>query len=384
MDGGTRFIHTADWQIGLRAHHVPGDHGAAVRLARYDTVKRIAEVARHAEADFAVVAGDVFEHHALDREPLQQAFEALRAFPCEVFLLPGNHDPYTPDALYRSDWWKRECPPHVKVLGRRQPVDVAVGPATLLPCPLLERHSHDPTAWLGPSVGPSDRIRVGVAHGGVSEILQKLVADEEAEFHNDIPIGLSERARLDYLALGDWHGQVRVNERTWYSGTPEPTRFKERDPGNVLLVEIDRTRAAPKVSPHRVARFTWLRLACTLNTAENVAALERQLDELPGRSETLVELTLEGRLDLALRARVEHEILDRYRGIFPHLRVRDEKLFVRLTDQDIDRLPHDGWIGQVVDRLRKGIDGRTPEECQEALQALSEIHLRTASAGGVR
>ena len=48
METGTRFVHTADWQIGLRANHVPGDHGAAVRLARYDTVKRIADVARDA------------------------------------------------------------------------------------------------------------------------------------------------------------------------------------------------------------------------------------------------------------------------------------------------------------------------------------------------
>ena len=50
METGTRFVHTADWQIGLRANHVPGDHGAAVRLARYDTVKRIADVARDADA----------------------------------------------------------------------------------------------------------------------------------------------------------------------------------------------------------------------------------------------------------------------------------------------------------------------------------------------
>ena len=163
MERGTRFIHTADWQIGMHANQIPGDRGAAVRLARYDTVKRIADVARDAEADFVVVAGDVFEHHALDRVPLQQAFEALRSFHCDVFLLPGNHDPYTPDALYRSEWWRRECPSQVRVLHARRPLDV--GTATLLPCPLLERHTHDPTAWLGSAVGPSDRVRVGVAHG---------------------------------------------------------------------------------------------------------------------------------------------------------------------------------------------------------------------------
>ena len=382
METGTRFVHTADWQIGLRANHVPGDHGAAVRLARYDTVKRIADVARDAEAHFVVVAGDVFEHHALAREPLQQAFEALRAFHCDVFLLPGNHDPYTPDALYRSQWWGRECPKNVKVLWQRKPLDV--GAATLFPCPLLERDNHDPTAWLSASVGPADRVRVGVAHGGVREILQRLHPDEEAEFHNDLPIGLSDRAGLDYLALGDWHGRLQVNDRTWYSGTPEPTRFKEKDPGHVLVVEVDKPRAAPRVTSQRVSKFTWQKVVCTLTNADHVAALERQLDDVPNRSNTLVELVLDGHLDLTLRARVEHEIIDRYRGIFPLLRVRDERLFVRLTDADVDQLPRDGWIGQVVDRLRRGVAEYTFDECQEALQRLHTLYQATLHAGGVR
>ncbi|MFO0608834.1 MAG: metallophosphoesterase [Polyangiales bacterium] len=380
MNTGACFVHTADWQIGLRANHVPGDHGAAVRLARYDAVKRIADVARGAKADFAVVAGDVFEHHALARESLQQSFEALRSFPCDVFLLPGNHDPYTPESLYRSDWWKRECPPHVKVLSQRKPLDV--GAATLLPCPLLQRDSADPTAWLSPNVGPRDRVRVGVAHGGVREILQKLAADDELELHNDLPIDLSNRAALDYLALGDWHGRVQVNERTWYSGTPEPTRFKERNPGDVLVVEVTEPRAAPRVTPQRVATFTWRRVEGTLHTADDVAALERQLDELPDRSHTLVELVLDGHLDLTLHARVENDLLGRYRGIFPHVRVRDEKLFVRLTDTDIERLPREGWIGQVVERLRRGVEGYSADQCQEALETLHKLFL--SSAGGAR
>lgn len=380
MQAGVCFVHTADWQIGLRANHVPGDYGAAVRLARYQTVKRIADVARDARADFVVVAGDVFEHHALTRESLQQSFESLRSFGCEVFLLPGNHDPYTPESLYRSEWWQRECPSHVKVLSQRKPVDV--GAATLLPCPLLQRDSADPTLWLSPDVGARDRVRVGVAHGSVREILQKLVPDDEFEPHNDLPIDLSRRAMLDYLALGDWHGRLQVDERTWYSGTPEPTRFKERNPGDVLVVEVPAPRAEARVTPQRVATFTWKRIERTLHRAEDLTALERQLDELPDRSHTLVELVLDGHLDLTLHARVENDILARYRGIFPHIRLRDEKLFVRLTEADLENLPQEGWIGRVVERLRQGVDGYSTEQCQEALEVLHRLFLQCV--GGAR
>ncbi len=292
MADGARFIHTADWQLGLHAHHVPGDAGAEVRGARTETVRRIAEVARDAEAEFVVVAGDVFDHHQLDRVPLQRAFEALRGFSCAVYLLPGNHDPFTPDALYRTDRWARECPPHVHVLGTRRPIDH--GNATLLPCPLLERHGHDPTAWLNARVGPQDRVRVGVAHGGIREILQAISPDSSEEIHNDIPIGLADGAGLDYLALGDWHGKVKVNDRTWYPGTPEPTRFKEKDPGHVLLVEVDRPRALPRVTSHRVARFTWHKIERTLLHADHLASLEQEIDDLPNARDTLVELELKG------------------------------------------------------------------------------------------
>lgn len=380
MDLGTRFVHTADWQIGLRAAHIPGDDGAAIRNARFEVVERIAGVAKDADADFVVVAGDVFEHHGLRRESLQRTFEALRTFRCPVFLLPGNHDPFTPDALYRTEWWERECPDTVRVLGRREPLDV--GRATLLPSPLLERHTQDPTAWLTDRVGPRDRVRVGVAHGAVKEFLAGKVAPDE--IHNDIPLGLADRARLDYLALGDWHGKMKVNERTWYSGTPEATSFSETQPGEVLVVAIDGPGAAPQVTPTRVARYDWRCIERTLFTADDVAALERELADLPDRRTTLVEVVLRGQLDLTLYGRVHTELRRTYEGRFHHIRFRDADLQVKLTDSDVDRLPHDGWMGKVVQRLRAGIENERPEDCQRALHELYRLHLTLRTAGGVR
>ena len=81
-----------------------------MRRARIAVIERIASVAKDADADFVVVAGDVFEHHALHRENTQRTSQALHAFQCPVSLLSGNHAPYTLDALYRTEWWRQECP----------------------------------------------------------------------------------------------------------------------------------------------------------------------------------------------------------------------------------------------------------------------------------
>ncbi len=381
MDTGTRFVHTADWQLGLRAGHIPGDDGAAVRIARFEVIGRIADVARETEARFVVVAGDVFERHALDLDNTQRTFDALGAFRCPVFLLPGNHDPYTPDTLYRSEWWTRECPPNVTVLGRPTPYEV--GNVTLLPCPLTERHLHNPTRWLEHATADRSRVRVGVAHGSVPEFLAGRVQSDQIT--NDIPLNLADRASLDYLALGDWHGLLRVNARTWYSGTPEATGFTEQRPGEVLAVSIDGPGALPKIEPVRVARYAWETHAQTLLTADDVQSLENRLNTFPSRSTTLLEVSLNGYLDLALHARVTTELSARYKGMFRHLRLRTEGLHVKLSDEDFSALPKEGWIGRVIAQLREGrVEGASVDDCQRALQQLHRIHVKLQLGGGAR
>src|SRR5690606_4559470 len=99
----------------------------------------------------------------------------------------------------------------------------------VLAAPLTQRHTHsDLTGWF--DVEPSDPalIRIGLAHGCVAGILPSNV-----DAGNPIAADRAVSARLDYLALGDWHGTRRVDPRTWYSGTPEPDRFRRNDPGNV-------------------------------------------------------------------------------------------------------------------------------------------------------
>lgn len=381
MQLGTRFVHTADWQLGMRAGHIPGDAGAVVRRARFDVIGRIAEVARDADADFVVVAGDVFEHHALHRENTQRTFEALRGFRCPVYLLPGNHDPYTPDALYRTEWWRQECPSGVKVLGRPEPV--ALDGVTLLPCPLTERHMSDPTAWLQRDTGSGASVRVAVAHGGVREFLAGRVAPEAMV--NDISIELTERARLDYLALGDWHSAGKVNDRAWYSGTPEATSFSEEDPGKVLVVSVEGPGAVPKVEPVPVARYQWRQLTRLLVTADDVQRLESELRAFPSASTTLMEVVLQGELDLTRYEHAANTLRERLVGVFHHLRWNTQGLHTRLSDNDFDALPREGWAGRMVQRLREGsVSDADRETCQRALQQLHRVRVAMRVEGGSR
>ena len=56
-----RFLHTADWQLGLKLSFIPGDRGARARNERFETVRRIAKLANERKVQAVFVAGDVFD-----------------------------------------------------------------------------------------------------------------------------------------------------------------------------------------------------------------------------------------------------------------------------------------------------------------------------------
>ncbi len=364
-----RFLHTADWQLGLRVRYIPGDAGARVRDARLAAVKRIGEVAAEQDVAFVVVAGDVFEHHGLKPATVRKAFDLLREFPVPVYLLPGNHDPYTPDSLYRSPLWLRECPDDVHVLASTEPVEVRED-AHLLPCPILDRTVlGDPTEHLTGDFGPEEGLRIGVAHGGVREILEGLVDDED-ELAVSIGMEAATRGRLDYLALGDWHGLFRVDDRTWHSGTPEQTRFKEKEPGHVLVVEVAEPGAAPAVTPVPVAGLRWHQLRAELDGEAGLETLRGQLEEIPDKGDALVELFLAGTVDVDLRARLDEEVLEVARDRLRWLRVRDDDLHSYVSEDDLQAIGGKGWVGDVV----KALADDEGDDAARALRLLYRLH----------
>ena len=88
-----KFLHTADWQIGMKAAHV-GDGGEKVRRERLAAANRVVAAARERGAEFILLAGDTFEHNAVPRADVQRVADILGAFQGPVYVIPGNHDPY--------------------------------------------------------------------------------------------------------------------------------------------------------------------------------------------------------------------------------------------------------------------------------------------------
>ena len=377
-------IHTSDWQLGKQFANVPGDAGAALRDQRIETVRAVAKVAHERRADAVVVSGDVFETNAVADRTLRQTLDALESFAGDWVFIPGNHDPALADSV-----WSRAghvcagqggTPGNVHFLVKpEQPLLLKDGALAILPAVLERRHEvDDPTAWFDRAQTPEGAVRVGLAHGSVKE---RLPAASEAP--NPIAADRAGTAGLDYLALGDWHGTLRIDDRTWYAGTPEADRFGSSDPGNVLAVGIDRPGAPPSVERIPVGRYVWRQSERAIHGVPDVDALERHLESLcPDPARLLVWLKLAGVVDFALHEKLRDR-LAAWDARLRHLRCEDEALVAHPSDDDLDGIDRGGFVRAAVETLRARAEDPHDAEREIARAALLRLyheHVRMGSA----
>ncbi|MCP2625122.1 metallophosphoesterase family protein [Mycolicibacterium smegmatis] len=351
-----RFLHTADWQLGMTRHFLNGEAQPRYSASRREAVASLGEIAKRTGAEFVVVSGDVFEHNQLAPRDVSQSLEAMRAIGVPVYLLPGNHDPLDASSVYTSALFVAERPDNVVVLDRAGVHEVRPG-VQIVAAPW---RSKAPTSDLVGDVLadlPADGVtRVLVGHGGVD------ILDPDKNKPSLIRMAAVEdalaRGAVHYVALGDKHSRTEVggSGRVWYSGSPEVTNYDdiESDPGHVLVVDIDENdaRRAVRVESEKVGRWRFVTLRRSVDTDRDIADLDLNLDLLDDKERTVVRLALTGSLTVTDKAKLD-ECLDRYARLFAALTTweRHTDIAVIPADGEFDDLGIGGFAAAAVDEL---------------------------------
>ena len=364
-------LHTADLQLGKGFGQFPPDVAAVLRAARMQTLARIATLAAEKSVDAVLVAGDCFDDIAVADDTLRRFLVALEAFEGPWILLPGNHDP----AIAESPWQRLRrigIPDNLIIADTPEPI-VLGARAVVLPAPLRRRRdAADLTAWFDQAHTPHGVTRVGLAHGSVRELLP-----EGSEAANPVALDRAERARLDYLALGDWHGRLRVGERTWYSGTPEPDRFRANDPGSVLEVRLEAPGEPPHVDAVALACHEWRQLTLDIVPggahAVRDAISQESAGDGPGLARLVLRLRLTGTVDLTTRAALDEALADLGARVV-HLDQDDSDLRVEPTDEDLDGIETTGFVRVAMDALRRQSREQDDATARRALALLYGLH----------
>lgn len=177
-----RFLHSADWQIGMPAQFMSGEASARYSESRLDAIRRIGRVAHERDCEFVVVAGDVFDANLISRRTILRAAEAMAEMPMPVYLLPGNHDPLDPSTIYDNQDLVAHLPPHVHVIRDGDPVVVRPGVEVVGALWRTKRPTEDLLSATIRDLPADGTVRVAVGHGAVDDVMGA-VRDEPSTIH---------------------------------------------------------------------------------------------------------------------------------------------------------------------------------------------------------
>ena len=367
---GFRFIHSSDLHLGRRFSNLPEDIRGRLVEAHHLAIEALAAAAREHGAGDIFIAGDLFDTETPSERVRRQALAAMGAAQgLRWWIIPGNHDNLSAETL-----WKRFCdeaPDSVRLVDTSAPVEV-VSDVTLVPSPVSSRFpGRDLTEWMPDCTSPEGHLRIGLAHGGV------VTFGSEDNGRETIPLDRAHSAGLDYLALGDWHGFMKLTDRAFYSGSPERDRFKHQGRGICLAVTIPGPRAVPQINEVETGKFDWsevpLHLTPEQDSAEAFAAV------LPmdgaGRRDRLLKISATGWVRLpqrmALEAAMEHVLPE-----FGHFEFSDKELMTECAAEDLDEIASGGALRVAAEMLYEDArkDGASPHDRRVADAALSRLY----------
>ena len=349
-----RFVHTADWQIGMPARFLPEETAVRFASARLEALVRLGRLAREQACAFVLVCGDAFDSNLVSRRTVHQVRQALADMGLPVYILPGNHDALDPATVYAKADFLHSLPAAVHVLGTAGVVEAAAGVEIVAAPWASKRPTEDLAGAACRSLprAPDGTLRILAAHGAVDVwnvgggVLPPAT----------IRLAVLEQALsggvVHYVALGDRHSTTPVGRtgRVWYPGAPEVTAFDEVDSGQALIVELGAGTCA--VRPVRVGRWRFLAHRHDVTGAAGVESLEGWLEGLPDKAETVVRLEVDGTVDLEEDARLA-ALVERFADVLGGLQLAGTGVAVLPSTADLDRLTLGGFAASALAELRR-------------------------------
>lgn len=365
-----RFIHASDLHIGRKFANIPqppdGNIRGRLMEARHGSIGRLARAARDRGAAHVLLAGDTFDTATPSPSVIRQALAAMGEAPeLTWWLLPGNHDNLR-DAEPLWEAIRRDAPANVVALADAAPQDMG-DMATLLPCPVAFRAgASDPTGPLVTMASDEGKLRIGLAHGGVTDFTESgaVIAPDR-----------DRSARLDYLALGDWHGRMVVSDRVQYSGSPEQDRFKHGRRGVCLCVALEGPGAPPRVEEIETGAFLWAQVEMALHPRQDAAAALSAVLPDAGRRDVLLRVAAKGWAGLPDQVDLKRAA-DRCAPDFAHFELVTDALGTQYETADLDEIDRGGALRLAANGLMEEAESETLSQADRevAADALARLY----------
>jgi DNA repair exonuclease SbcCD nuclease subunit len=383
-----KFIHTADWQIGMTFHGFKEKSRSAMEDDRIEVIETIGDFANNPVngIDFILVCGDMFETPRVSETLVKKTFKKIERIKKPVYVLAGNHEWNGTEYMFATKYFIENKPANLFVLSAGVNELEGIIGVEIVGAPLEGKVGEmDLVKAQLETLKPTTDIRILAGHGSIDEIMP---AGGRKDLIALAPIekALTEK-KISYAAFGDRHSTTQVGNSglVWYSGAPEPTSFTEDNQRNILVVEINPGLPA-NVEKIRVGQWEFKRFGTKfeqyqIRSRQDLNDLEKEIDSIKKPSKTAVKIYLDSVLDFETDVRRgnlfdewEDEILARFEVSESSIGAKSE------SDPLNDKAPSglSGYARNAYEDLKE----RAMSDADEAKIALEALKLLTEFAGG--
>lgn len=383
-----KFIHTADWQIGMTFKGFKEKARIMMEDDRLEVIEAIGEYARNPknEIDFVLVCGDMFDTPRVAESLIKKTFKKIERISKPVYVLAGNHEWNGTEFIFTSKYFLDNKPENLHVIEAGSNSVEGVSMVDLVGAPLEGKtDTKDLIAQQIANCGPTNAIRILAGHGSIDAIMPAgggkdliSLAVIEAALAN---------GQIHYVAMGDRHSTTKVGDTgaVWYSGAPEPTSFTEDDQRNILVVEIT-PGAKPIVEKVEVGQWEFIRLGTKfsqhqIRTPDDLNAIEKLVDKISKPSKTAVKIYLDSVLDFDTDVRRGNLFDEWENDILAGFQVSKSSIGAKIESNPLLEKDPEGLSGYALSAYRELKESAMSDD-EDAETALEALKLLTAFAGG--
>lgn len=381
-DNTLKLFHTADLHLGSPFMNLPANVGDTLRKEQKDILFRIIKLCRDEAVDILLLAGDVFDRPHPDKEIVQLFIGCMNEIPeTEIFITPGNHDPYLIDSPWDSVTW----PSHVHVFSPDCQTFVSEKNQVQIDGSAFASYLARESLFGGiDRQVPANYFRLLMWHGDLT--------DQKSDY-NPLSRNLSFLLDYDYVAMGHIHKEneipLSVNSKVIirYSGCPQGRGFDELGESHFWLGELSKVKEGMLVQnwqkiPVGSRPFLWI--YCDLTGCVDLDAVKSRVQDSVKNSvngspdihlysRSLIRIVLQGRLpeDLIIDAAFIENYLKSIGCFFVQVRLETK------INHDLERLADQpGFTGLLVQNYKKRMaKAQTEQQKQELEQALEYVFL---------
>jgi len=383
-----KFIHTADWQIGMTFLGFKEKSRNAMEDDRIEVIEAIGDYTNNPSngIDFVLVCGDMFETPRVSETLVKKTFKKIERIKKPVYVIAGNHEWNSSEYMFATRYFLENKPANLHILSAGINAVESLPGVEIIAAPLEGKVDEiDLVKAQLDLLEPSTNIRILAGHGSIDLIMP-------AGGRKDlIAIAPIEKALADnkiaYVAMGDRHSTTNVGNTgaVWYSGAPEPTAYTEDDQRNVLAVEIN-SGAPVKVEKVQVGQWHFIRFGTKfqqhpIRSRQDLDDLEMQIDAIKKPHKTAVKIYLDSVLDFDTDVRRGNLFDEWEEEILARFEVSDSSKGHTIESDPLNEKAPAGLSGYALNAYEE-LKETAMSDDEDAHIALEALKLLTEFSGG--